>query len=364
METPLALIFLEIGLCRAHLQLPLRFGVLLLATMTRLECAVALLFPCLEGVAQIWGSKIKHYIFPLCVLSGYLAFSYYYYGVPLPQTLAAKRIVYDIPSSTIVSQLLLSFIGEDAPPHLTTTLYGVIALLTCLGGLIPLLCTHMKVERRFLAPALFSAVVFVGYCVNHVLLFPWYTPLITVPTFYSLIKQLSASSQVTSRIFTLVLSITYFLPIARFSVSEAYNHQSSPWFPSNDRTRMLSEIARTIPPEKLVAAPEIGAIGYSTSARIIDGIGLATPQALRHHPLAIPSQRANSLIGAIPLALVTETNPDIIIGVSGLIEGSEEKYAALGYYKTEYPVFRPEDEARHLKLSYLSRQKIYVWEKN
>ena len=66
-------------------------------------------------------------------------------------------------------------------------------------------------------------------------------------------------------------------------------------------------------------APEIGALGYTYTGEIIDGLGLVTPAALPFHPLAVPLQRPAGYIGAVPSRFAAQQDPDIILGLSSFL---------------------------------------------
>jgi hypothetical protein len=71
-------------------------------------------------------------------------------------------------------------------------------------------------------------------------------------------------------------------------------------------------------------APEIGALGFSFRGRIIDSIGLISPQALEYHPLQIPRQRPAGFLGSVPRDLVVNERPELIVGLSTLVTDLSE----------------------------------------
>ena len=62
--------------------------------------------------------------------------------------------------------------------------------------------------------------------------------------------------------------------------------------------------------EKLVAAAEIGAIGYFSEARILDTVGLISPEALKYYPLPADLYETSY---AIPPHLIMSTRPDYVV---------------------------------------------------
>jgi hypothetical protein len=58
---------------------------------------------------------------------------------------------------------------------------------------------------------------------------------------------------------------------------------------------------------------EIGALGYSFQGYISDGVGIASPAAIKYHPMAVPQERSHPGLGAIPPRFVRERKPDLIL---------------------------------------------------
>ncbi len=85
-----------------------------------------------------------------------------------------------------------------------------------------------------------------------------------------------------------------------------------------DRTRERAyegigrQLARELPPGAVVAAPEIGALGYASGLRILDTVGLVSPEALRYYPL--PAEQLVSNNG-VPARLVEERQPDAVVAL-------------------------------------------------
>ena len=58
---------------------------------------------------------------------------------------------------------------------------------------------------------------------------------------------------------------------------------------------------------------EIGGLGYAFQGYISDGVGIASPGALKYHPMAVPQERSDSSRGAIPPRFVRDRKPDLIV---------------------------------------------------
>lgn len=64
-----------------------------------------------------------------------------------------------------------------------------------------------------------------------------------------------------------------------------------------------------------VLAAEVGALGWTYRGKIIDGVGLVSPEVLKYHPLRAPDERADSAVGAYPARAVAELRPEVIVAM-------------------------------------------------
>lgn len=62
--------------------------------------------------------------------------------------------------------------------------------------------------------------------------------------------------------------------------------------------------------DALVAASEIGALGYACDCRILDTVGLVSPEAVRYYPIPEEALVSNY---AIPVALISDLGPDYVV---------------------------------------------------
>lgn len=100
---------------------------------------------------------------------------------------------------------------------------------------------------------------------------------------------------------------------AKSSVVDLGSYQS---LEAGGRVEHYAEIVRKLyqkNPRGILLTSEIGGLRYGYRGYIADGVGLATPGARKYHPLKVPEQRQNGMIGAIPPAFVKDTMPDFIV---------------------------------------------------
>jgi hypothetical protein len=77
------------------------------------------------------------------------------------------------------------------------------------------------------------------------------------------------------------------------------------------RQATLDLMARyPVGPETVIAAGDIGMVGYSSGARILDTLGLVSPQSTGYYPLP---EAAYEIIYAVPTELILDQQPDYII---------------------------------------------------
>jgi hypothetical protein len=79
------------------------------------------------------------------------------------------------------------------------------------------------------------------------------------------------------------------------------------------------ELAASLPSSAVVAAPEIGAVGYASNLRILDTVGLVSPAALPYYPLPAEQLATDN---AIPPRLIAEQKPDAVVTMDAFAERS------------------------------------------
>jgi hypothetical protein len=85
------------------------------------------------------------------------------------------------------------------------------------------------------------------------------------------------------------------------------------WTEREQLYRQAAEFLRArIDREAIVAAPEIGALGYYCDCRVLDTVGLVSPEALDHYPLPIAEV---SSLNAVPASLMRDLAPDYLVSL-------------------------------------------------
>ncbi len=240
-----------------------------------------------------------------------------YFGSPLPHSMTAKVAAYRLPAEAGLVRLLQHY-ATPFLGHLTfgTAWIGVGLLLhPTLFGLGALMCVREKPSRWpfFVYPWFYLA----AFAIANPLIFRWYlTP--PLPAYFlgiflgaeriardlrirwlPLVLALSASL-LTLRGWTLVPDHGPALPAPRMAFIELELMYEE----------IGLEMRETIGQGAVLAAGDIGALGYYSGARMLDTVGLITPASLPFYPIEASAYAINY---AIPTDLVLELEPDFLV---------------------------------------------------
>jgi hypothetical protein len=258
------------------------------------------------------------------------------YGSPLPNSVVAKQVAYQ-PAWPLenAAALLLQAGLPGWSTYFLAAVPSLVGLFVCVVGLATLVVlgkrglTQVRRENVTWQPfAAFAALYVVFYVVvgmRGVRLFPWY--LVPIEPFL-LLGAASGLVSVGRQAAPAMLAaglVVWQLPALDW-------HQ--PLMPlGQDRAReqlylsVGEQLAATLPPDAVVAAPEIGALGYASNLRVLDTVGLVSPSALPYYPLP-----ADQLVtdNAIPAGLIDDRQPDAVVTLDAFASRSLLPDAAFG----------------------------------
>jgi hypothetical protein len=300
------------------------------------------------------------------------AFELYFFGSVVPHTAHVKDVVYDISAAEFVRFFCLgsygSLITKNILPFSATLVgVGLIALIRSLNlkrynlrlGEVRAHIGELPCMYFILAPAV---IIFVLYAIKHVLIFPWYTPLVLLPVHLgclSLLRNRSFSARLVS------LSLLFpLLSLAALLAGSCIRPELSPFFESGARARQLRFLGTfvySVFPGARVLAPEIGAFGFSFKGPIIDAIGLVSPEAVDFHPLKVPEERATGFLGSVPVAFVEKEKPEIMVGLKTFFAHVLTTDITHDYDIIERPAMCEEDRLRALNPSVFGSQEILIF---
>lgn len=324
METPLAMMLTGVAYLGVWGKKWWGVPAITLAPFVRPECIVfaATLLLYRFYSKRPWSTwEITASIVPVVLLSG---FDLYFFGSVIPHTAHVKDVVYEISSAEFIKFFCLGSYGSFITKNILP--FSALALGTGLVALIMKLdlkkVSLRDVKERISEPPLMflilapATIIFVLYAIKHVLVFPWYTSLILVPVylgFLALLKSTSHSAR--------AVSMSILVPVVSLGAllaGSCIKPELAPFFESGARARqlrMLGAFLYSAYPGARVMAPEIGALGFSFKGRVVDAIGLASPEALTFHPMKVPEQRPAGFLGSVPAALVDKEKPEIMVGL-------------------------------------------------
>lgn len=275
----------------------------------------------------------------------------HFFGSIVPHTASVKSVVYNLSTADFIRLLCIASYGNLCAQSIIPPVIGLI----CIGLLVCISKTReISLKNLFEREALFQWIVLLlpallilmAYAARHVFVFPWYSPLFLVPIHVALLS-LFWRKDLTRRL----VSITCLVPFVVTSVqvlSGFFSPLYLPFFEAGARARQLRVVGSVLEryaPEAKILAPEVGALGYEFSGPITDAVGLATPRAVKFHPLSVPGQRPTGFHGGVPAAFVAEEAPDFIVGLDALMRDLMLSPQANQYEVIALPPVRGDDYA-------------------
>jgi hypothetical protein len=276
-----------------------------LACITRYEFVVWLMLvfvytPQLKLMPRLFLGAIV----PILVLVG---FNLFFFQSLVPNTVIAKSIVYSL---NIHETLFTAGIYPNS----------IIFLLALLLNVLLIWQVFRRQAARSLGfVAIFGCAILGLYVIRNIFVFPWYTPIYLFPLLFMHI--LVASYNVIAVRIVAVALMLYF----GFGSAQAALYGAEALALDQHQTNLVgmrvqqylnigNDLAHTYPHATIMAA-EIGGLGWTFPGKIVDAIGLVSPECLEYHPLNVPRDRASGLIGAIPPQAVQDLRPDIIVSM-------------------------------------------------
>jgi len=363
METSLY-VFLLVGSWAAYL--PRRYTLPALAAalafLTRPD-ALALVLPlvldrllCDQKRRGVKLSRVEVFAF-LLPLGMWFAFAAWYFRALLPHSIAAKAAAYNLPWHSA----LVRFMQHYATPFMGHTLFGndYIKLGIVLFPAMALAASlHLFREDKSSWPfLLFPWGYAAAFALANPLVFRWY---LTPPLPFYFLCVLTGAEVILTEILKALKALRFRFPVLGLVVVVLplvpllHNWDLHPdhgldnpapemaWYKLEI---LYTEVAQQLAPQfqgqdVLLAAGDVGALGYYTNAPILDTVGLMSPQAAQYYPLPESLYREYSY--AIPPQLILDYQPDYLVTLeiyirSGLAVDARflEQYELLGKIPTD-----------------------------
>jgi hypothetical protein len=239
------------------------------------------------------------------------------YGSPFPHSITAKVAAYAIPGEAGLVRLMQHY-ATPFVAHETLGIWWIGAGLV----LFPALYTSGSIasirQRRSTWPMfLYPWVYFAVFAIANPLIFRWYLvpplPMYFLGIFIGIESLANAARKP-------VLTAGFTLVFLLFSLNAwTLRPDHGPNRPAPEmayiRLELLYEQASSrlrddLEPGQTVAAGDIGTIGYYSNARILDTVGLISPEATTYYPLP---EQAYVINYAISAQLINDLRPDHLV---------------------------------------------------
>jgi hypothetical protein len=319
-------------------------SLLVLASFTRYEYFAVLVV--LAGVALIAKRlKLTPAVIAAVIFSVIAFYLLYQYGTLVPNTLKAKAAVYVGSYARTAGSLGLGF---DKP---------LAILRTCLlfAGLIAF--ASSKLQRRPVVPAVMvaaGAILDLCYIWKKTLIFPWYRPLASTLIVLGLFLSVPGfEGRGWRRYLAIVALLAFINPMTSGTELAAYalNNASFDGADKFDiRTIEYLSVGHSIYqecPTARVMSSEIGGLGAGFEGEILDAVGLATPSAIKYHPMRVPNERSSGDLGEIPTGFVNEMRPDVIVSYDVFAESLLKNPDRSNYAEFVYPALPAAEMPRY-----------------
>jgi len=319
METPLAIALLLLAAVAFVRSSAWALPLLALGAFTRYELAVVLAVAGLVCLGT--RTAVKHGAIPAAVIvSAFTIWLCREFGTIFPNAIKAKSKGYVIPASDILKTI--------RPPRLLPVTFEnvlvsmVLVMIVC-WAIEPVLDPRRRECLRVaaLALALWGWTLAGIYLWERAYVFEWYQPLVWVPALVGILLMILIDHSKPRRMVALVLFAGLYASLYVLLASWAQSAVSRgpkgvPVFAESGRVHEYLAVGAAlyqVCPQSQLMTSEIGALGYSFQGYISDGFGVASPEAIKYHPMRVPQERLNGYVGAIPPGFVRERTPDLIV---------------------------------------------------
>ncbi len=239
------------------------------------------------------------------------------FGNPLPHSIAAKVAAYHLPREAALVRLLQHFATPFIEDQVLGNAWIGLGFVAYFGLYLAGATAVIRRKPAAWAVLVYPWAYFAAYAVANPLIFRWYlTP--PLPVFFL-------------GIFFGVDRIAHgfrlpALTAAVAAIAVAFSLHAWTWRPDHGPQRPAPTMAYIrlellyrqaahvlepmLQPGQVLAAGDVGVLGYQTGARILDAVGLVTPQATKYYPLPDASYVINY---AMPAALIDDARPDFVV---------------------------------------------------
>ncbi len=324
--------------------------------MFELELVVFLTLFLLHAVLIKRMQLLSVCMFILIGCAPFIFYDFHYFGTLIPNTIVAKSKIYDLNAGVTAFSLLAGYVPNASMlsvPVGSYILYALIILALSLGLLLKRAFTFLRApfslqnqDSQVFLLALGGMIVSILYIYKKVFIFPWYLPMITIPLFLGVFYWLSSLTGRKKNVLLTLYLFPYLMMLAQFVLAAVYSPVLYPGFTPGARVQKYLEVGQQLYasyPHAVLLTSEIGGLGYSFKGKVVDAVGLVSPDALKYHPLKVPEERSSGFIGAIPVGYVKEVDPEIIVSLDLYMEALKKSDLIKNYDWYREPIYLPKD---------------------
>lgn len=377
METPLAICFLGLAIYFVKKGKLHGWAILGVIIFLRVELIIFVLLFGLTNLNKSLGNSTKKLVtltIPLLFLG---IICYYFYNTLIPHTMIAKTQVFKPTLGMIANNFFESIFPDfilssiSLPyriSYLTKLWYPLLSAIIILF-FVGVIWSSVEKNKNFQTQFLIlSAGLIIGlsYILKQAIIQEWYVPLYAIPITFVIFSNI-----MTNQIFSwFTIAIISFQPIKTILIfmlaicsPSSINSSLESQFRVNRYLEIGSFLNNLYPSGELMTS-EIGALGYTYKAKIIDGVGLISPEALTFHPLKVPHQRSNPLIGAIPTKFIKYRDPEVIVSYPIFVEEFESSKDKENYRRIRIPGVTKSDNIKFRIKGIWGNKDIYIYIRN
>ncbi|HEY1580738.1 MAG TPA: hypothetical protein VGF82_27040 [Terracidiphilus sp.] len=350
METALAICLLLAGVAAYCSGSQWALSFLVLAAFTRYEMVVAcFIFLILSIVLR--QLRPRAVIAAAAVGALGTAFLLAQYHTVIPNTVRAKAAGYSVTHFYMAMNLIWD--GPVSAKLFAFISIGWFVLILSLALVLLDLTSATRAHLRDHWPIYTTFAVGLGialsYFAHPTLLFFWYRPLYTFPIvafiLFCALQKPRSPYPLLLVLFLAVWSYHFWMLVAglaagRPSVSPDFNEVARV-----HRYLTVGRVLNTACPDSSFLTAELGGLGQSFRGNIIDGFGLASPEAIQFQPLKVPEERPNGYIGGFSAGIVNLSRPDIIVSYDIFALSFMRSPLVNDYDKVQIPNFNQDDRA-------------------
>lgn len=247
-------------------------------------------------------------------------FATLYFGSPIPHSVTAKAQAYLIDPGSALIRLIqhysTPFFENDLLGNFWNLAGVFVHLFLSLAGAL----TALRRVRRAWPLALYPWLYFIIFALANPLLFRWYLAPPLPFYFLFILTGIGQPHGLPLRIrsaWTLVpVAFFLFTSLRAWTLQPDHGPQRpAPVMAWHALELLYTEVGRDLAPRvtaqrTVIAAGDIGALGYYSNARILDTVGLISPQTVRYYPLDPGSY---AMIYAVPPQLILDERPDYVV---------------------------------------------------